>query len=120
LLVEDLPQLREQYRLALVEAGHRVAVARHGRAGLETFLLDRYDVVITDQAMAEMSGDQLAWAIRQRAPDQPIILLTGLADLPTNAVPPLAYSAVLHKPITAAALGQALAAVVSNRSDGAS
>jgi FixJ family two-component response regulator len=70
--------------------------------------------------MEEMSGDQLAWAIRQRAPDKSIILLTGLGDLPTTAVPPIEYSAVLRKPITTAALGQALAAVVGRRSDGAS
>jgi PAS domain S-box-containing protein len=120
LLVEDLPQLREIYRAALVEAGHRVEVARNGREGLEKFLLDWYDVVITDQAMAEMSGDQLARAIRQRAPNKSIILLTGLGDLPTTAVPPIEYSAVLHKPITAAALSQALAAVAGKLSDAAS
>jgi PAS domain S-box-containing protein len=120
LLVEDLAPLRELYRLALVEAGHRVVVARNGREGLEEFLRDGYDVVITDQAMAELSGDQLAGAIRQRAPATPIILLTGLADLPLAAGAPRGYSAVLTKPITAAALGQALAAVMSRRADGAS
>jgi signal transduction histidine kinase/ActR/RegA family two-component response regulator len=116
LLVEDLPQLRDLFRLWLTEAGHRVEVARNGREGLERFLLGWYDVVITDQAMAELTGDQLAQAIRQRAPGKPIILLSGLADLPTTEVPPIEYSAVLSKPVTVAALLQALAAVSSGQS----
>jgi DNA-binding LytR/AlgR family response regulator len=39
------------------------------------------DLVITDQAMPQMSGTQLAKIIRQEWPDMSILLATGYSDL---------------------------------------
>jgi DNA-binding response OmpR family regulator len=120
LLVEDDPQLCELFSVSLVEAGHRVEVARNGREGLEKFLQGWFDVVITDQVMDEMNGDQLAREIRQRAPDRPIILLSGLDYPEADTVPPVDYYAVLSKPITPSNLRRTLTAVAGSQSDVAS
>ena len=50
-------------------------------------------MVITDQAMPQMTGTQLAKRIRETHPDLPIILATGYAELPPGtdmAMPKLA------------------------------
>jgi CheY-like chemotaxis protein len=41
---------------------------------------EEFDVVFTDHGMPEMSGRQLAKALRRRFPSLPIVLLTGDTD----------------------------------------
>ncbi|MGJ3263012.1 MAG: PAS domain S-box protein [Salinarimonas sp.] len=43
------------------------------------------DVVLTDQAMPDMTGLQLAQAVRARRPRLPLVLATGYAELPDGA-----------------------------------
>ncbi len=67
--------------LLLEDLGHQVIAATSGAQGLEVFENNTaIDLVITDMAMPQMSGAQLAQAIRERNPDMPIILATGYAD----------------------------------------
>jgi signal transduction histidine kinase len=46
------------------------------------------DLVITDHAMPNMTGLQLAQSIQEKHPDLPIILATGYADLPCDPALP--------------------------------
>jgi PAS domain S-box-containing protein len=65
----------------LEELGHAVLQAVSGEAALA--LLSRnasVDLVITDQAMPDMSGLQLIDALRQRHPGLPVILATGYLE----------------------------------------
>ena len=48
------------------------------------FQADRFDLVITDRAMPEISGDELAASIKEMEPNKPVIMLTGFADLLTE------------------------------------
>jgi CheY-like chemotaxis protein len=120
LLVEDLPELREIFGHWLVEAGHAVEIARNGREGLEKFLQGWYDVIITDQAMPEMNGEQLALAARRSAPGKPIILLTGFGDLLSASSTGGLFSAILSKPIAASTLVEAVLRAVETPSHVAS
>jgi PAS domain S-box-containing protein len=114
LLVEDVASLRHVYSIYLTDAGHAVETARNGREGLQLFLQGWYDVVITDLAMDELSGDQLARAIRRRAPRKPIILLTGWGELlKTSGEARPEFSLVLSKPVSAATLRQAVLSVAN-------
>jgi len=76
------------------DLGHTVFEAVSGRQALEILAKEkRIDVVITDQAMPQMTGTQLAKRIRETHPDLPIILATGYAELPPGtdmAMPKLA------------------------------
>jgi CheY-like chemotaxis protein len=54
------------------------------------------DVVITDHAMPNMTGLQLAQSIQAKRPDLPIILATGYAELPPD--PALVRLVKLTKP----------------------
>lgn len=81
LLVEDDPQVSSVLREFLQCDGHIVETAANGLEGLTKFQADRFDVVITDMAMAEINGTAQASAIKRISPHTPIILVTGFGDL---------------------------------------
>lgn len=113
LVVDDEPAVREVVTEYLAADGHHVETATNGREGLEKFLAGRFDVVVTDQGMPEMSGDQLAAAIKRVAPNRAVILLTGFGDIMEAAGDqPVDVDTILTKPVTVSAMRQALAKVM--------
>jgi PAS domain S-box-containing protein len=66
----------------LEDLGHRVFAAISGKDALAVLRHERVDLVITDFAMPNMTGVQLAEAIKARHPTLPVILATGYAELP--------------------------------------
>lgn len=110
LLVDDDPQARATLAAYLQGDGHDVTTAASGREGLERFHSGRFDLVITDLAMPEMSGDRLAAAIRASAPGKPILLLTGFGDqLGGPGDPPPKFDRILAKPVALAEFRDAVA-----------
>lgn len=72
----------------LEDLGHTVFEATSGEQALG--ILNGgvvVDLVITDQAMPEMSGLELAKAIEGKWPGVPIVLATGYSDLPPGSPP---------------------------------
>ncbi|MDB5406270.1 MAG: Histidine kinase, partial [Rhodospirillales bacterium] len=70
----------------LEDLGHTVFEARSGKEALEVLRREStVDLVITDQAMPEMTGVQLAATIKAEWPRLPIIVATGYAELPAGA-----------------------------------
>ncbi|WP_446731168.1 response regulator [Pseudomonas sp. CFBP 13711] len=59
------------------------------------------DVVITDFAMPDMNGGELATALNKKSPDVPVIFLTGYADIDILG---LEDRLVLQKPFSEAEL----------------
>ncbi len=114
LVVDDQPVLCEILAETLARDWHNVATASHGRAALEKFGFGNFDLVITDKAMPEMNGDQLAAAVKSRAPETRVIMLTGFGELPAgdDAVSEF-IDLVLTKPATGAALRHAIAKVMN-------
>ena len=83
---------------------------------LEKFSTGRFDLVITDHVMAGMTGEQLALELKQLAPDVPVILLTGYAcDVATDERRAGGIDLVLGKPLTRAALRNAISTVMAGR-----
>ena len=114
LVVEDEPLVREVLTIFLEEDRHAVTVAVNGRDGLEKFREGDFDIVLTDRAMPEMNGDELALKIRELKPRQPVVLLTGFGELMarTGEKPP-GVDLVVGKPFTLSSLRDALASVVA-------
>jgi PAS domain S-box-containing protein len=96
----------------LEELGHRVLEAMSGEAALELLQGNTVDLVITDQAMPQMTGAQLIDAIRERWPALPIVLATGYAELPAGVAQ---GTPKLAKPFTEADLAKILADVLDAR-----
>jgi CheY-like chemotaxis protein len=71
----------------LEDLGHTVIPAASGREALEILRREpAIDVVITDQVMPQMTGQQLAEAIEGEWPDLPVVLATGFAETPPSGV----------------------------------
>jgi PAS domain S-box-containing protein len=69
----------------LEDLGHRAIEATSASKALEIIAREpAIDLVITDQAMPQMTGLQLAREIRTSRPGLPIIIATGYAELPTG------------------------------------
>jgi len=116
LVVEDDPLVRMAVTEQLSSQGHTVQSASNGLEGLDAFMSNRFDLVLTDRAMPEMGGDQLATTIKQLAPGKPIIMLTGFGDLmQAKNERPVAVDAVVSKPVTLDALTDAIRLVFTQR-----
>jgi len=83
LLVDDDPMVAVTAESMLESLGHQVLMASSGPEALNVLKGDSsIDLVITDHAMAHMTGSELADRIRGIRPNLPIILATGYAELP--------------------------------------
>ena len=112
LAVDDEPMVRQLVTEYLTDDGHTVETAGNGSQGLQKFRKGRFDLVITDRAMPEMSGDHLAHAVKEESPETPVILLTGFGDIMiAKDEKPEAVDLIVAKPVTVAALRQAVAQV---------
>ena len=81
LVVDDDSLVLTSTSLLLEDLGHRVISAVSGAMALKALEVEpAIDLVITDMAMPQMNGAQLAQAIRTLKPDLPIILATGYAE----------------------------------------
>jgi two-component system, chemotaxis family, chemotaxis protein CheY len=117
LLVED-----DAFALKIAQAVLRqlkvpyVSIAKDGAEALDILNSNtqRFDLIVSDWNMPEMSGLQLLKAVRMKWPGTPFIMLTGKAspefvvEARDNGV-----DAYVVKPFSPAQLGQKIAAVVA-------
>ena len=77
LLIEDQKEVREILKEMLVEAGHKVRIAKSGEEGLEIFKKGLFDLVFTDLGMEKMSGWELTRRLKKISPETKVALITG-------------------------------------------
>ncbi len=120
LVVDDEAALVELGEETLAALGYEPVGYTSGVAALRAFeqAPDRFDVVLTDEAMPQLTGTQLAAEVRRLRPDVPVLLMTGYVS-PTLAerVQALGLYDVLAKPLVARDIARALAEAL-NASDG--
>ncbi len=82
LVVEDEDGVRELVRQILVEHGHAVLTARHGRDAL--LIAERYerpiDLLVTDVVMPEMGGAELVERLTALRPELRVLYISGYTD----------------------------------------
>ena len=115
LVVDDEAPVRELLRDILESEGHEVVIAEGGREALALFDQGNVDAVFTDVGMPEMSGWQLARALRERDERIPLAVITGWGEA-VGAVQQGAAQVdwVVTKPFTVARIAE-LARGVSQR-----
>jgi CheY-like chemotaxis protein len=112
LVVEDDPRVSRATLGALEELGYRTLAAGSGAEALALLEANpKVALVITDVMMPEMTGTELAAAIRPLYPELPILFVTGYVGEAGDAAE-LAGGDVLRKPFTVAALANAVAAAL--------
>lgn len=82
LCVDDEPTGLTARRLLLSTVGYTVLTATSGECALRLFRCNHVDVVITDHLLPDLTGAELAVEMKQLKGEVPIVLLTGLVDLP--------------------------------------
>jgi len=77
LAVDDEPEVLKALELTLEYFGHWVKGFTRGAEAIKAFKDGNYDMVITDLGMPEVSGWDVARAIKKIKPDVPLLLITG-------------------------------------------
>ncbi len=77
LVVDDEEVIRKNLYDILSLEGHQVTLASGGEQGIEIFKRGDFDLVFTDLGMPEVSGWQVAKAIKQVDPKTPVVIITG-------------------------------------------
>ncbi|MCK6548875.1 hybrid sensor histidine kinase/response regulator [Myxococcota bacterium] len=82
LVIDDSPTQAEEVRAILESAGLEVETAYDGRSGLDRFTSSRFDLVISDIVMPDLTGYQVCRRIKADPVrrETPVILLTTLGD----------------------------------------
>jgi signal transduction histidine kinase/ActR/RegA family two-component response regulator len=110
LVIDDEAVVRDVLAEALRADGHDFDLADGGASGIGWINAGTYDLIITDRAMPDMSGEHLALEAKRIAPHTPILMLTGFGEFMNAAGErPAGVDAVASKPITIVALREAIA-----------
>ncbi|MBM7867925.1 response regulator [Heliobacterium gestii] len=102
LFVDD-EELIVDYGVKMLETlGYAVTPTTSAREALQLFRIDpyKYDAVVTDQTMPDITGDKLSCELLKIRPDVPIVLCTGFSysvnEMRANS---LGIKAFLEKPL---------------------
>jgi signal transduction histidine kinase/ActR/RegA family two-component response regulator len=100
LVVDDDHMVRQAIAGLLRASGHVVTDADGGAAGIARLEETPVDLVFTDLGMPEVTGWDVARAVRARRPGLPIVLLTGWGEHGTGEAQPVGLvDRILGKPV---------------------
>jgi len=81
LSIDDDQAVRESLANFLEDFGYTVLQAGDGEEGLEVFREHRPDMVLVDLRMPRMDGLQVLAAVKEIAPETPIMVVSGAGDI---------------------------------------
>jgi CheY-like chemotaxis protein len=119
MIVDDEHPLVALAEEIVAQMGYEPVGFGSSRAALDEFRArpDRFDVLLTDEAMPELTGTELAREVRRIRSAMPIILMTGYGGGELlNQVADIGVGEVLHKPLRRSELADSLARVLDIRS----
>ena len=80
---EEIPRMLRC--LILVKQGYEVIKAGSGKEALQLLESKEFDLVLTDQMMPGMTGTELTKAVKAKRPNMPVIIISGMNELPADA-----------------------------------
>jgi two-component system, LuxR family, response regulator FixJ len=113
LVVDDEAMVLESLHLTLTHYGFIVETASSGAEALRKLSGARFELVVTDRKMPNMTGDELAAHIKQQDRHMPVMMLTGYPP----EQKPAAVDSILLKPFSTAGLKAAVDALVKAHPD---
>jgi len=98
LLIDDDEYIRELISELLESKGHEVVQAANGKIALESLVVYRFDLIITDIMMPEIEG--VEFILRLRQSKIPVISISGMAkeDVINELIQSLGIKGFLKKP----------------------
>jgi CheY-like chemotaxis protein len=117
LLIDDEEALVRLGEEMIAVIGYEPVGFTSSLAALETFRASpaRFDAVLSDESMPDMTGSELAIQLRAVRPDIPIVLMSGFVTpaLATRARA-IGVTEVLAKPLVARDIARSLATAIGN------
>ena len=110
LFVDDLAEIRFVARVYLESFGFLVQLACSAEEALARFDANLSDVVVTDNSMPGMTGEEMAHIIKMRSPSTPVIMYSGLQPKDSSAL-----DAVVLKPTALSELKAVIQNVLSRK-----
>lgn len=80
LVVDDEYPVRNVLSISLRHLGYEVEVAGSGGEACEKYSRQRFDLVILDVLMPELSGDQVFFRLREMDPEARVLLMSGFTS----------------------------------------
>ena len=116
LAVDDQRYFRELIEGLLEEEGYAVQTTSSGEEALHILEREDFDVIITDLVMPGIDGAELVRRVKERVPDQEIVIVTGVVDVKT-AVDAMKLGATdyILKPFDRTGLTSALGKILGRR-----
>jgi PAS domain S-box-containing protein len=117
MIVDDEPALVALAEEMLAGLGYEPVGFESSGVALQAFRAapQRFDLVLTDEAMPDFVGSELAREIRLVRPDVPIIIMTGRGGAAlSNHAAAIGVNEVLHKPLKRAELAESLARALNS------
>jgi len=117
LLVDDEKIVADIFREMLITLGYKVTTRTSSVEALEAFQNNpyKYDLVITDMTMPNMTGKDLAVEMLSIRPDMPIILATGFSDrIDEERARAIGIKAFVMKPVVFNELAGTIRSVLEN------
>ncbi|HCY84973.1 MAG TPA: sensory box histidine kinase/response regulator protein, partial [Desulfobacteraceae bacterium] len=111
LFVDDDRAIAEMTKESLERLGFNVNAFLDPLEALESFKADpqRFDLVITDMAMPNLTGEKLAQRVLAIKPDIPIIICTGYsATIDNEKAKQMGVAGFLMKPVTLSTLSKTI------------
>ncbi len=118
LLVDDEETLVDMGKQILQKLGYEVDTRTSSIEALEAFRSrpDRFDLIITDMTMPNMTGDRLASELLRIRPDIPIILCTGFSEKVTeHRAKDIGVKAFIMKPMVRAEIAKIIRKVLDGK-----
>ena len=81
---EDVPRMLR--KLILQKQGYQVVTAASGKEALALLDEDEINLVLSDQLMPGMTGTELTRIIKVDRPAMPVILISGVNEIPEEAM----------------------------------
>ena len=116
LAVDDQRYFRELLEGMLTDAGFEVQTAAGAEEALRVLEHANFDILVTDLVMPQMDGNELVHRVKQRNPDQDVVVVTGVVDVKAavNAMK-LGAAEFLLKPFDRETLISTLEGVLQSR-----
>jgi CheY-like chemotaxis protein len=120
LLVDDEENIVRMVQQMLERLGYQVTARTSSVEALEAFntLPEKFDIIITDQTMPTMTGEELAKEFIQIRPDIPVILCTGFSEvISEEKAKAMGIREYVMKPVLKSEIAQAIRRVLGGEKE---
>lgn len=83
LIIEDEETLRESLERVLSKEGYDITSVDSAETALDLLEGDSYDLILTDVILPGITGIELLKKVKERSPDQIVVIMTAFASLET-------------------------------------